>query len=196
MIDQVKMNQLKEHGGAAALELRAEMFSALKARTDETMKAIGIYFSDKKEKVAAIAGRIEELEAQREALEAEVAAMGPDLAAATISGDINTMEQIQGKLTDLEARKAATSAQVELLNGVSVAGDETLFNAADEKARALDQFWTESMDDLSALASFADEQVSLWRQVANLSTLGGDLLPRNTVFAWVRDMQKDFQEAE
>lgn len=196
MIDQVKMNQLKEHGGAAALELRAEMFSALKARTDETMQAVNAYFSDKKEKVAAIADRIEELEAQREALEEEVAAMGPDLAAATISGDVNTLEQIQGKLTDLEARKAATSAQVELLNGVSVAGDETLFNAASEKARALDQFWTETMDDLSALASFANEQVSLWRQVANLSTLGGDVLPRNTVFSWVRDMQKDFQEAE
>ena len=83
-------------------------------------------------------------------------------------------------------------SQIGLLSGVAVSGEEALFNEADEKARALAAFWTETQSDLSALSAFASEQVSLWSQVANTSMLGGDLMPRNAVFSQVERMKKDF----
>lgn len=196
MLDQTKMNTFKENGGAAALKLRGELVTALQDRIGGTLRAVNEYFASRRKSETAISERVKELEAQREELEAEVAAMGPDLAAATISGDVNTLEQIQDKLTDLEARKAATSAQVELLNGVSVSGDEGLFHEADRQARELDRFWSETMTDLSALASFANEQANLWRQVASISDLGGNIMPKRTISDRVAEMRRDFQEVK
>lgn len=196
MIDQVKMNQLKEHGGAAALELRGELTAALKDKISETLQAVNAYFLDRKEKEKAIASRVEELKEQRAALEAKVADYAPRLANATLSGDSADLENIQVELTNLEAQKSAIAAQIGLLSGVAVSGDKELFTAADEMARALDQFWMESMDDLSALSAFANSQITLWSQVANLSTLGGDIMPRRSVFGGVEEMRRDFQEAE
>ena len=196
MLDQKKMDRFKECGASAALELREEMVSVLKDRISETVRATNGYFDDRKQKEKTITERVEELKDQQEELEAKVAEYGPRLAAATISGNSAALGVIQQELTNLESQKAATVAQIALLSGVSVAGDEALFNEADEKARALDQFWTETMADLSALASFADEQANLWSQVANLSTLGGDILPRNAVFSRVESMRRDFQGVE
>lgn len=196
MIDQAKMNQLKEYGAAAALELRGEIAAALKAQTDETLRAVNGYFSDRKEKEKALSDRIEALKDQKTELEERVANYAPRLANATLSGDSADLENIQVELTNLEAQKSAIAAQIGLLSGVAVSGDKELFSAADEMARALDQFWTETLADLSTLAIFADEQSNLWRQVANLSTLGGDLMPRNAVFSRVEAMKKDFHEKE
>ena len=148
MLDQKKMDRFKQSGASAALELREEIIAGLKGQISDTMQAINGYFADREKRQKAISDRIEALKNQREALEAEVAAIGPRLAAATISGDVNTLEQIQSRLTDLEAQKAAISAQIELLSGVSVAGDKELFGKADEKARSLDQFWTDTLADL------------------------------------------------
>lgn len=196
MIDQTKMNQFKEHGAAAALELRGEIATALKDRINETMQAINVYFSDRKKRETAIADRIEALKDQKTELEELVADYAPRLANATLSGDSADLENIQVELTNLEAQKSAIAAQIGLLSGVAVSGDKELFIAADEMARALDQFWTESMDDLSALSAFANSQITLWSQVANLSTLGGDIMPRRSVFGGVEEMRRDFQEAE
>lgn len=196
MIDQAKMNQFKEHGAAAALELRGEIATALKDRINETMQAVNVYFSDRKKREMAIADRIEALKDQKTELEERVADYAPRLANATLSGDSADLENIQVELTNLEAQKSAIAAQIGLLSGVAVSGDKELFTAADEMARALDQFWTESMDDLSALSAFANSQITLWSQVANLSTLGGDIMPRRSVFGGVEEMRRDFQEAE
>ena len=196
MLDQKRMNQFRENGADAALKLRGELVAALQDRITGTLQAVNEYFASRRKSETVISERVKELEAQREELEAEVAAMGPDLAAATILGDVNTLEQIQSKLTDLEARKAATSAQVELLNGVSVSGDEELFNEADRQARELDRFWSETMTDLSALASFANEQANLWRQVASISDLGGNIMPKRTISDRVAEMRRDFQEVK
>lgn len=196
MLDAKRMEKFKENGADAALKLRGELVTALQDRITGTLQAVNEYFASRRKSETVISERVKELEAQREELEAEVAAMGPDLAAATISGDVNTLEQIQSKLTDLEARKAATSAQVELLNGVSVSGDEELFNEADRQARELDRFWSETMTDLSALASFANEQANLWRQVASISDLGGNIMPKRTISDRVAEMRRDFQEVK
>lgn len=196
MIDRKKMDRFKECGAAAALELRGEMVSALKDRINETMKVVNSYFSDKQAKAAAITARIEELKDQQEDLEAKVAEYGPRLAEATISGNSAALGVIQTELANLEAQKAAVGAQIGLLSGVAVSGDEGLFHEADEKARALAALWTETQGDLSALSAFASEQVTAWSQVARVSGLGGDILPRNAVFSRVDEMRKDFQEVE
>ena len=196
MLDQSKMNKFKECGGAAALELRGEMVSALKDRISETVQAVNSYFSDKRAKAEAIADRIEELEEQKAEMEAKVDGYGPRLAEATISGNSAALGIIQQELTSLESQKAAIAAQIGLLSGVSVTGDKALFNEADEKARALDRFWTETLADLSALSAFANSQITLWSQVADLSTLGGDIMPRRSVFREVEEMRRDFQEVE
>lgn len=196
MLDQKKMDRFKECGGAAALEMRGEMVSALKDRISETLRAVTSYFSDRKEKEKAIAARIEELKDQQEDLEAKVAEYGPRLAEATISGNSAALGVIQTELANLEAQKAAVGAQIGLLSGVAVSGEEALFNEADEKARALAAFWTETQADLSALSAFASEQVTAWSQVARVSGLGGDILPRNAVFSRVDEMRRDFQEVE
>lgn len=196
MLDQTKMNKFKECGGSAALELRGEIIDALKRQINETVQAVNGYFSDKQEKEAAITARIEELKDQQEALEAKVAEYGPRLAEATISGNSAALGVIQTELANLEAQKTAVGAQIGLLSGVAVSGDEALFNEADEKARALAAFWTENQADISALSAFASEQVSLWSQVANTSMLGGDLMPRNAVFSRVEEMRRDFNKKE
>ena len=196
MIDRKKMDRFKECGAAAALELRGEIVDALKCQINETVQAVNAYFSDKQAKAAAITARIEELKDQQEDLEAKVAEYGPRLANATISGNSAALGVIQTELEGLESKKAAISAQIGLLSGVAVSGDEALFNEADEKARALAAFWTETQADISALSAFASEQVSLWSQVANTSMLGGDLMPRNAVFSRVEEMRKDYQEVE
>ena len=196
MLDQKKMNRFKECGGSAALELRGEMVSALKDRISETVQAVNSYFSDKRAKAEAIADRIEELEEQKAEMEAKVDGYGPRLAEATISGNSAALGIIQQELTSLESQKAAIAAQIGLLSGVSVTGDKALFNEADEKARALDRFWTETLADLSALSAFANSQITLWSQVADLSTLGGDIMPRRSVFREVEEMRRDFQEVE
>lgn len=196
MIDRKKMDRFKECGGAAALELRGEIVDALKCQINETVQAVNAYFNNRKEKEAAIADRIEELEDQKAELEERVDGYGPRLANATISGNSADLETIQAELTSLEAEKSAINAQITLLSGVSVAGDEALFNEADEKARALAAFWTETQGDLSSLSAFANEQVTLWSQVGRVALLGGDIMPRNAIFSRVDKMRQDFQEVE
>lgn len=196
MLDQKKMDRFKECGGSAALELRGELTAALKDKISETLQAVNSYFSDRKEKEKAIAARIEELKDQQEDMEAKVAEYGPRLAEATISGNSAALGVIQTELANLEAQKAAVGAQIGLLSGVTVSGDKERFTVADEKARALDRFWTETQADLSALSAFANSQITLWSQVANLSTLGGDIMPRRSVFREVEEMRRDFQEVE
>ena len=196
MIDRAKMDCFKKHGAAAALELRGELVAALKNRIGETRLAINAYFADKKAKSAAIADRIEAMKDQKAELEAKVADYGPRLAEATISGNAADLESIQAELTDLEARKAAISAQIGLLSGVSVAGDEALYNKADKMAQDLAAFWTATQLDLTELSSFADGQIALWGKVANLSTLGADIAPRQSIFSEVERMRADFLEVE
>lgn len=196
MIDRKKMDRFKECGAAAALELRGELTAALKDKISETLQAVNSYFSDRKEKEKAIAARIEELKDQQEDLEAKVAEYGPRLAEATISGNAADLESIQAELTDLEARKAAISAQIGLLTGVSVAGDEALYNKADKMAQDLAAFWTATQLDLTELSSFADGQIALWGKVANLSTLGADIAPRQAIFSEVGKMRDDFKGVE
>ena len=194
MLEQKKMDRFKEYGADAALKLRGELVTALQDRITETVRAANAYFDSRRKREAAIASRVEELKEQEAALEAKVNGYGPRLAEATISGNSAALGAIQTELESLESKKAAISAQIELLSGVSVAGDEGLFTEADEKARELAAFWTEVQIDLSTLSTFADGQIAVWAKVAKSSTMGGNIMPRKSVFDRVAEMRKDFEK--
>ena len=196
MLDAKRMEQFKENGADAALKLRGEMVAALQDRITGTMRAINSYFNDKQTKAAAITDRIEEMREQKAELEEQVGGYGQRLANATLSGDSADLKTIQEEITSLEAQKSALDAQIGLLGSISIAGDESLFTEADKQARDLAAFWTATQADLSALSALASEQMNAWSQVARVSGLGGDILPRNAVFSRVDEMRKDFHEKE
>lgn len=196
MLDERQMDQFKENGGAAALKLRDRLASSLQGRITETTQAVNAYFADLKKRKQTIAERIEELKGKLGELDGKVSSYGPRLADATISGNSAALGIIQAELTNLEAQKGAIASQIGLLSGVSVSGDEALFAEADGKAKELDRFWTEIQGDLSELSSFANEQAELWLKVANLSTIGGNIMPRRSVFDRVTEMRRDFEKKE
>ena len=196
MLDENRMNQFKEYDGSAALKWRDELVAALQSRISDTLESVNRYFEDKREKEAAIAGRVEKLQRDLEQVQGEISSFGPGLAAATISGDDTALSDIQAQIARLETRKAAVTTQIDLLSGAAVTGDKALFDQANEKAEALEAFWAGTQADLSALSAFASDQVSAWGKVANIAILGGNLLPRGSVASQVEKMRKDFREVE
>ena len=196
MLDQTRMNQFKEYDGAAALKWRDELVAVLQSRISDTLEAVNHYFSDKRKREMAISDRVEKLREDLEQVQEEISSFGPGLAAATISGDDTALSDIQAKITQLEARKAAVTTQIDLLSGAAVTGDKELFDQANTKAEALEAFWAGTQADLSALSAFASDQVSAWGKVANIAILGGNLLPRGSVASQVEKMRKDFRGVE
>lgn len=196
MLDQTRMTQFKEYDGAAALKWRDELVAVLQSRISDTLEAVNHYFSDKRKREMAISDRVEKLREDLEQVQEEISSFGPGLAAATISGDDTALSDIQAQITQLEARKAAVTTQIDLLSGAAVTGDKALFDQANTKAEALETFWAGTQADLSALSAFASDQVSAWGKVANIAVLGGNLLPRGSVASQVEKMRKDFREVE
>lgn len=196
MLDQTRMTQFKEYDGAAALKWRDELVAVLQSRISDTLEAVNHYFSDKRKREMAISDRVEKLREDLEQVQEEISSFGPGLAAATISGDDTALSDIQAQITQLEARKAAVTTQIDLLSGAAVTGDKALFDQANTKAEALETFWAGTQADLSALSAFASDQVSAWGKVANIAILGGNLLPRGSVASQVEKMRKDFREVE
>lgn len=196
MLDQTRMTHFKEYDGAAALKWRDELVAVLQSRISDTLESVNCYFEDKREKEAAISGRVEKLREDLEQVQEEISSFGPGLAAATISGDDTALSDIQAQITRLEARKAAVTTQIDLLSGAAVTGDKALFDQANEKAEALERFWNNTMADLSTLSSFASEQVQSWSTVANIGSLGGEIIPRVSVNRQIEQMRKDFASKE
>lgn len=196
MLDESRMNRFKEYDGAAALKWRDGLVAVLQSRISDTLEAVNHYFSDKRKREMAISDRVEKLREDLEQVQEEISSFGPGLAAATISGDDTALSDIQAQITQLEARKAAVTTQIDLLSGAAVTGDKALFDQANTKAEALETFWAGTQADLSALSAFASDQVSAWGKVANIAILGGNLLPRGSVASQVEKMRKDFREVE
>lgn len=192
MLDENRMNQFKEYGGTAALKWRGELVEALKSRISDTLVSVNHYFEDRRKRESAISARVEKLREDLEQVQEEISSFGPGLAAATISGDDTALSDIQAQITQLEARKAAITTQIDLLSGAAVTGDKALFDQANEKAEALERFWNNTMADLSTLSSFASEQVQSWSTVSNIGSLGGEIIPRVSVNRQIEQMRKDF----
>lgn len=149
MLDQTRMTHFKEYDGAAALKWRDELVAVLQSRISDTLESVNCYFEDKREKEAAISGRVEKLREDLEQVQEEISSFGPGLAAATISGDDTALSDIQAQITRLEARKAAVTTQIDLLSSAAVTGDKALFDQANEKAADLETFWNNTMAGLS-----------------------------------------------
>lgn len=192
MLDRKKLDQMEEHGAVAALQYRGELSAELGDSVSDTCDAVNAYFNDQKKRAAAIAGRMETLRAEISDMEERISSFGPALAQATISGDFAALDAIQKEIADLESRKAANKAQIGLLGAAHISGDKALYKAADEAAEKMEAIYRERLADLTALVTFANQQISLWAQVADLSTLGGDTVPVNSVRSRVADMRRDF----
>ena len=161
MLDRAKLDQIEEHGGAAALKYRDELGEGLQTAVNDTVKAVNAYFDDVRDKRAAIADRVAALRSECSRLDEQISSFGPALAEATISGNAAALETIQRDLAELEANRAATAAQIDLLEKVQIRGDEELYRKANEAAKEMERVNRETMADLSALSTFADKQIDL-----------------------------------
>ncbi len=196
MLDRAKLDQIEEHGGAAALKYRDELGEGLQTAVNDTVKAVNAYFDDVRDKRAAIADRVAALRSECSRLDEQISSFGPALAEATISGNAAALETIQRDLAELEANRAATAAQIDLLEKVQIRGDEELYRKANEAAKEMERVNRETMADLSALSTFADKQIDLWRQVPNFSMVSGNTVPLRSVLSRVEDMQRDYEGEE
>lgn len=192
MLDRKKLDQMEEQGAAAALQYRGELCAELGNSISSTYDAVNVYFNDQKKRAAAIADRVGNLRTEISDMEERISSFGPALAQATISGDSAALDAIQKEIADLESRKAANKAQIGLLGETHVSGDEALYQAADEAAEKMEAIYREKLAEMNALVTFANKQISLWARVADLSTLGSDTVPVNSVRSRVADMRQDF----
>ena len=196
MLDRAKLDQIEEHGGAAALKYRDELGEGLQTAVNNTVKAVNNYFDNVKDKRAAIVDRVATLREECSRLDEQISSFGPALAEATIAGNAAALETIQRDLAELEANRAATAAQIDLLEKVQIRGDEDLYRKAREAAKDMERVNRETMADLSALSTFADKQIDLWRQVPNFSTVSMNTVPLRSVLSRVADMQRDYEGTE
>ena len=196
MLDRAKLDKIEEHGGAAALKYRDELGEGLQTAVNNTVKAVNNYFDNVKDKRAAIVDRVATLREECSRLDEQISSFGPALAEATISGNAAALETIPRELAELEANRAATAAQIDLLEKVQIRGDEDLYRKAREAAKDMERVNRETMADLSALSTFADKQIDLWRQVPNFSTVSMNTVPLRSVLSRVADMQRDYEGTE
>ncbi len=196
MIDKKKLDEMEARGASAALKYRDELCHALNESIRGTSEAVNAYFTDQQKKAEAIANRAVALGEDVAGIDEEISSLGPTLAQATISGDVDTLAAIQKNLADLEARKAACKTQISLLMNTHVSGDSTLYQIADQISENMEAAYSEKMQDLQSLLSFARKQSSLWASVADLSSAGADMVPIASVRNRVSDMRRDYAKAD
>ena len=194
----IKRNWIRWRNTARLLpsSIGGELCAELGDSVSSTCDAVNAYFADQKKRAAAIADRVGNLREDISDIDEKISSFGPTLAQATISGDSAALEAIQKEIADLESRKAADKAQIGLLGETHVSGDEALYQAADEAAEKMEAIYREKLAEMNALVTFANKQISLWARVADLSNLGGDTIPVNSVRSRVADMRQDFSAEE
>lgn len=196
MLDRAKLDQMEDCGAVAAMKYRDKLGMEIQNAVNDTVTALNTYFDDVREKRNAISERVDALRSEHADLEAEISSFGPKLAQATISGDGAALESIQREIADLEANKAAVSAQIDLLSKVQITGDADLYSAANKLADKLETVNRETMADIAALGAFAEKQAALWHKVSDFSTISGNMVPIRSVISRVADMRRDFSPAD
>lgn len=131
------LNAAKEHGAEAVRDFFAELRQENQAITAEAQAAYDAYFADVRQREARISQRVEALGQEGDTLSEKIRTMRPALVAATVEGDTGTISRIQGAMADIEARKTALTAQIELLTGAKAPGSKELFQAAASKLEEL-----------------------------------------------------------
>lgn len=92
--------------------------------------AIDAYYAGAVKVEDTVKRRLNALTAQQRRINSEISAIGPALTQATISGDNAQLKQIQAKLSELEAQKAATATQIEMLSASQFPNDTRLYKEA------------------------------------------------------------------
>lgn len=155
----------KEHGAEAVKDAFAELCQENHKITAEAQAAYDAYFADVRQREAKIRQKVEALVQERDALSEKARAMRPALVAATVEGDTDTVSRIQGDMADIEAQKAALTAQIELLSDAKVPGSKELFQAADSKLKELRVANERYRAAVKAINNFAGEQLELWERI-------------------------------
>ena len=159
------LNTAKEHGAEAVRAAFAELRQENQAITAEAQAAYEVYFADVRQREVKIRQKVEALGQERDALSEKARAMRPALVAATVEGDTDTVSRIQGDMADIEAQKAALTAQIELLSDAKVPGSKELFQAADSKLKELRAANERYKAAVGAIHDFAGEQLELWERI-------------------------------
>ena len=159
------LKKAKEHGAEAVRGALEELRQENQTITAEARAAYDAYFADVRQREVKIRQKVEALGQERDALSEKARAMRPALVAATVEGDTDTVSRIQGDMADIEAQKAALTAQIELLSDAKVPGSKELFQAADSKLKELRVANERYRAAVGAIHDFAREQMELWERI-------------------------------
>lgn len=159
------LKKAKEDGAEAVRSALEELRQENQAITAEAQAAYDAYFADVGQRKVRIKQRIETLGQERDTLSEKIRTMLPRLVAATVEGDTDTVSRIQGSMADIEAQKAALTAQIELLTGAKAPGSKELFQAAASKLEELRAANERYRAAVGAIHDFAREQLELWERI-------------------------------
>lgn len=160
------LNKARECG-AEAVSAVEEMRQKNQEIAADAQAAYDAYFADVRQREARIRQRVEALGQERDVLSEKIRATQPALVAATIEGNTDAVGKIQSDIADMEAQRAAKSAQIELLSGARVPGSGELFQMADEKLERLREDGLQCRKVTKMVHDFAREQADFWEKVYN-----------------------------
>lgn len=155
----------KEYGAEEVRAAFVELCQENQAITAEAQAAYKAYFADVRQREVKIRQKVEALGQERDALSEKIRTMRSALVAAAAEGDTGTVSRIQGDMADIEAQKAALTAQIELLSDAKVPGSKELFQAADSKLEELRAANERYRAAVGAIHDFAREQLELWERI-------------------------------
>ncbi len=137
--------------------------------------------------------RLSALEAQQRRINSEITAMGPALTQATVSGDGAQLKQIQAKLSELEAQKAATATQIEILNTSLFPSDTKLYKEAAACREKQLSALNEVSEVLGEICSYVRAQITAWEAVL---TRAGACSTRDELMRRYTAMHDDYHSKE
>lgn len=159
------IDRAKAHGIDAITAAVEEARRRDREAWESAEAAYKAYFADVEQREAKIKQRITDLTGQEDGIKAKIAAMQPGLVNATVSGDTEAFDRIQGNLADLEAKKAAIATQIELLSGATLPGNQELYRAAAAKFEAKHEAAQRFMEEIEVIRDFAREQAEAWKEI-------------------------------
>lgn len=162
----------KENGAVAIERVIEDLKQQIKIVEEDARTACDAYLSDVKEKERRINQRIEILRQQGSDIEQQIKSTQLGLATATIKGDTNAFKAIQGRLSDMEAERAAISTQITLLQTVVLPRNKELFDVVDAKGKMVDSANETLEENARAIYRFAEEQAKAWKKIAD-ETISG-----------------------
>lgn len=131
----------------------------------EAQAACKAYFDEVEQREAKVKQRVADLTKQENDIKAKIAAMQPGLVDATVSGDTDAFDRMQDALADLEARRTAVAAQIQMLSEAAIPGNPDLYRAAIAKIEAMSKNNEQCENEIVAIRGFADRQSESWERI-------------------------------